>query len=363
MDDPSTGNNLTTESPSLRRLLDQLGRGQLPAGARGDMRAPSTDPRTPRIGCLGRGSADVRTVVSGAELDALHNEALDAGTYPLRLVEGFYFSETIDPQLAGDGYRGWVERCLSRILEESGGTGTIPVERLDALGRSIQAIDRDFVARSLLGRPLDAVHAVHGPNEEHPYSKITLCRTAIKVRIREREVPLLYEKYLVSYSYLDAGGVRRCTVTPIHSHPFNHEVSYFLSAGSGTRVVEHEFEVVADVSRLTDLAATNGMRHPPFTPEADPRAFHVRETATHEIVPGTSSVVVLDHFPRDARLVESGALLSADGLYRPHRVDVTDDPTVGTLYYAINNYWSPTGRVYMFELAKKAAPWRHSTWT
>ena len=49
----------------------------------------------------------------------------------------------------------------------------------------------------------DELHSVYGPNEDHPYSKITLLRTTVPIKIGSEVVPMYFEKFLVVYSYYD----------------------------------------------------------------------------------------------------------------------------------------------------------------
>src|SRR5262249_40383184 len=108
-------------------------------------------------------------------------------------------------------------------------------------GKELQGFDADF-ATIRIGEPFDPIHDLAGPNSQHPYAKIAICRSAFSVRLAPQKiVDFLYEKFLVCYNYLDSGGTLRPTITPVHSHPLNFETVYFLNADNTSKVMEAEY--------------------------------------------------------------------------------------------------------------------------
>jgi len=192
---------------------------------------------------------------------------------------------------------------------------------------------------------------------------MTLCRTTFPVRIRDRIHAFFYEKYLVSYSYWD-GERARCTVTPLHSHPWNHEVVYFARSGRDAHVVEEEYRVMEraggevllpDGQFRRDLLRADGSLN------LDAIALQRVRASTIHLTPGEP--LVLDHFESDFRLATADAILHTDGFFRPHRVSVIPDSAgAETRYFAINNYWGALGRVLVYGDDGGISTWSHTSW-
>jgi hypothetical protein len=51
----------------------------------------------------------------------------------------------------------------------------------------------------------------------------------------------------------------------------------------------------------------------------------------------------------------------ADGLYRPHKMTVVDDPETPTRFFALDNYFGARARVLVYG-AGGASLWRHGEW-
>jgi hypothetical protein len=232
---------------------------------------------------------------------------------------------------------------------------------VNTLGRAIQEIDADF-ARHRIGAPLDQLHSCHGTDRIHPYRKMTLCRVGLFLRLPDSIVPFLFEKFLVSYSYWDAGK-RRSTVTPIHSHPWNHEVVYFAATGPRAYVVEEEF-LVCDEHNQPVIGPNGEINSSSFSAEGALHLDHVKlQKLDEHRLAATNQPQLLDAFDGDARLQAPRLLSFTEGLFRPHRVRVVDDPQAETYYFAINNYWSPTGRVLVYRDDGTTSTWSHNAWS
>ena len=293
-------------------------------------------------------------------MGALHNDKnLPASTYPLSALKGEFFSEAmsaVNPEAAA--YRDLSTRSIDLLLAEVR-DGALPFKSLMACGPRIQALDADFAAE-LFGRDLDSLHSCMGPNREHPYAKITVLRTSIPVSLGPRIVSFYFEKFLVCYSYLDEGGVRRSTVTPIHSHPLNFETVYFSSFGRASRVVEQEYRL--QTSAGVPVVGEDEGLDPSFLDAA--RSGDLALTAApgpKSVIPATETPTKLPPFLSERALTDPSLIELTDGLFRPHRVTVIDDPNVETRYFALDNYFGPTARVLLFDEGRPSL-WRHDEW-
>ena len=308
------------------------------------------------LSCNVDGSFDA--VTNAEDLAILHNEPKrERSAYPLLLARGEYFSE-VSPEDEPDYAR--LIRDSLFVLSSNTLSGILPFESLESVGRKIQTIDSSF-AVPRIGQAPDRIHCLHGVDQLHPYRKITLARTSVPVRIGDGIIPFLYEKFLVSYSFWNCG--QRCpTITPIHSHPLNYEVVYFVSHGPTTYVVEEEFEVV-DQSGLP-LVDEAGRLNPSLIEGADIRfdSLTVRATGKSTLMP-RSEPIPLDPFDADLRLDRANIIRWTDGFFRPHRVTVHEGPGDETLYYAFNNYFGPTGRVFIYSSTGSIEPWSHGAWS
>lgn len=302
--------------------------------------------------------------LSSAGMMVLHNEYMDAGSYPLSLNSGLFFSEALSPgNDHADQYLRLVTRSLDLVSEALDSRGRLAFEHINEVGRRIQHLDAEF-ARRKINQPEDQLHCCYGPNPAHPYSKIALCRTTVPVVVADRTVPFLFEKFLISYSYFDEYGKRRSTVTPVHSHPLNFETVYFTSYGPGSLATEQEFRFIFDNDRL--LIGEDGRLNPAFVRQA--RGEHLGSLTlvpaeVYEIRAG-SKPVMLPAFDADSVLGKAELIDITDGLFRPHQVTIHDDPSYGqkTLYYALDNYLGPKGRVLLFAGDGRVNLWSYSDW-
>lgn len=290
----------------------------------------------------------------------LHNEAgLDAAAYPVRACHGLFFSEALDAaNPAAEDYLRLIAQTIE-ILVEAGANGPMSLAELIDCGRRVQHLDAAFAdARSEL--PLDALHSCSGPDPTHPYAKITLCRTTIPIQISEQVMWFFFEKFLVSYSYLDEG-VRRSTNTPIHSHPLNFETVYFRSFGPGARVTEQEYRLInREGVPLIDGEGAIDERFFGAAAAGVP-AVRVEPGPKSDITPGAKAIR-LEPFDMEVALRARDRFVRlSDGLFRPHRVTVRDDPETPTRYYALDNYVGPLGRVLLYG-PDGASVWRHDDW-
>ncbi|MCX6585802.1 MAG: hypothetical protein NTX13_04380 [Acidobacteria bacterium] len=296
------------------------------------------------------------------DIKNLHNEgALGAEHYPLRSEDGLFFTESLgglNPQF--DKYQRLVLDSISTLRKR--GTAPLSISELEACGAEIQMLDTMF-ASELIGRPLDALHRCVGPDPSHPYSKITVCRTTFPVEIGGEILRFYFEKFLVSYSYLDSDGTRRSTTTPIHSHPMNFETVYFTSHGSTSCVLEQEFELLTDTGEpliTADGSLDEGFVRrvatvPGLRPQATPGAIS-------KIWP-SSGPIRLTAFDSETVLKSRRDLIEiTDGLFRPHQVTVIDDPDAETRYFALDNYFGPVGRVLLYDPDGTVNVWSHDAW-
>jgi len=296
-------------------------------------------------------------------LSVLHNEIADSRGYPLQLNDHLFFSEALCPgSINAPFYFRWVTDSLQAIDEALTSAGHLPFEDIDGLGKRVQLIDAEMI-RELLQNPIDPLHLCFGQSPEHPYRKITLCRVGIAVQVGPTITQFMFEKFLVVYSYRDLLGQRRSTRTPIHSHPLNHEVTYFLSGNSSSQVIEEEFAIKD--AHSNPLILDNGSFNPVIREQIDREHLDnvkIEHIATYERGFATEPII-LEEFPYDLRLGVSDFVSWSDGFFRPHRVTVLDGSADGdeTLYYAINNYWTPTGRVYVYD-HNCVSTWNYTKW-
>ncbi|MFN8392886.1 MAG: hypothetical protein U0136_21515 [Bdellovibrionota bacterium] len=320
---------------------------------------------TPTICSLSGGQIEVPLEASQSALDILHNETLGYVEYPLSLTKGLFFSEVLGaPFPEAAEYEQWVRACLREIVAGQDEDGFVQFDQIDTIGRRIQQLDAQFAAERIR-KELDSVHTYWGPSRAHPYRKMTLCRTTFPISHRDTIYNFFFEKFLVVYSYLDEQGERVPTVTPIHGHPFNHEVVYFARFGNGSRVVEQEFEVCDSEGRA--LVRTDGSLNPKLFDETGalvPSRLRVT-LAAETTLAGTPQPIALEPFGTELAMRDPELLLHTDGLFRPHQVTVHEDRSSGeeTLYYAVNNYWGPYGRVWVFDEAGEASEWSHHSWS
>jgi hypothetical protein len=290
-------------------------------------------------------------------LELLNNEAAQPSQYPLELRNGEYFSEVSGMQ--DSDYGDWVRQCLFALDSETN-QGVLAFSAIESVGRAIQRIDCHAISKRIRRAP-DRLHQLQGIDRDHPYRKVTLARTTFPVHLNGVLIPFFYEKYLVNYSYNDSG-IRRPTVTPIHSHPLNFEVVYFLSAGPATSVTEEWFEAVDTQGQ--PLVDECGMLNPYLV---EGGALHLDRISVRpvgcSILRATVQPVPLNPFASDLLLNQAKVIRWTDGFFRPHRVSIQDDPDVGTLYYAINNYFGPTGRVFLYEPDGRIVQWSHRAWS
>jgi hypothetical protein len=296
-------------------------------------------------------------------LKFLHNERPGINSYPLSVNDGLFFSEAVGPKNdQADAYHDLVSKTLSLIGGKLGTGGAMNFECLDRVGVEIQKLDAAF-ARTKINQPQDRMHRCYGPSPQHPYSKITLCRTVVPISLGGDVVPFIYEKFLVAYSYLD-GDVRLTTTTPLHSHPLNFETVYFTSYGQNSFVTEQEFHIVGKNGR--PLISEEGAVDAELLSDIVFNQFNditLRRGETHYIYPAEEPTVLLPFDP-DASLADAGLIRHTDGLFRPHQVTVHDDQDQPgeTLYYAIDNYFGPVGRVLIYNADGKPNLWSHDDW-
>jgi hypothetical protein len=265
--------------------------------------------------------------------------------YPLRLANGEYFSEALGSGNAlAHEYEALIANSLDALATFSE-DAVISLDTLSECGQVMQEHDRAF-ATSRINQPHDALHRRLGPNAKHPYAMITVCRTAFPIRIRDQIVYFYFEKFFVSYSYLDAAGCRRSTVTPVHSHPINFETGYFTVFGTKSRVVEQEFTLTtgsgAPLIRSDGSLSTEGILALSASGLPELRAI----PATKTVMSPAASAFALPTFASDRALLAAlDGVVQLDGLFRTHQVTVVDDPGVGSHYFALDNYFGPFGRV------------------
>lgn len=317
----------------------------------------------PAICTIAGGRDRCELSLSPAALRVLHNEQPGAHPYPLDINDGLFFSESVGPRNEqADAYHKLVSESLMLIRRSLDAGGTLTFECLDIVGSEVQQLDAAF-ARAKINRPQDQLHQCYGPSSRHPYSKITLCRTVIPVRLGDSTVPFIYEKFLVAYSYL-CGGRRKSTVTPLHTHPLNFETVYFTSYGPNSLVTEQEFRIVGGDGRA--LVGEDGTVNADLlhrVGRGDFAGVIFRPGPLHRIRP-SEEPSTLRPFGPDESLASAGIIKYTDGLFRPHKVTVHDDKQADreTLYYAIDNYFGPVGKVILYN--EEAAPnlWSHDDW-
>jgi hypothetical protein len=300
--------------------------------------------------------------ITQEEIGFLHNEnGGGAHEYPLRLREGLYFSETMTGAPASVSlYLEHVNKSLA-VLADAGAARPMSFDELINSGRRLQQMDAAFAA-AMIDAPLDAIHRCVGPDPSHPYSKITVCRTTFPVQIGSSIIWFFFEKFLVAYGYLDERGIRQSTVTPVHSHPLNFETVYFVSSGPKSRVTEREYELQTPDGAAIILP--NGDLHPQFLTAMRAGAAYPLKARlkTEDSFGPAPNPRILDPFESEQQLRAHRDLISlTDGLFRPHEVIVTDDPVAGTSYFALDNYFGPTGRVFLFKDGEISV-WQHADW-
>jgi hypothetical protein len=293
----------------------------------------------------------------------LHNEIPLLSDYPLQLADQHFFSEVLSHRnTSASVYFDWIVGSLNLIRGAISDGHCMHFENILQVGKNIQLLDAKII-NLIMNGTIDDIHLCFGSDLEHPYRKITLCRVGFPVWLGNAVINFMFEKFLVIYSYRDKNGKRQSTRTPIHSHPLNHEVTYFLSGGTGSTVIEEEFTVVDEDGAA--LILKNGSFNPKIKAQLDkaqPPAICVRHAATHNRA-FSGVPMILDEFESDRLLACSEKIILSDGFFRPHRVTVIDDTHSKneTLYYAINNYWTPTGRVYVYG-DNTVKTWNHADW-
>jgi hypothetical protein len=309
------------------------------------------------------GVSDCRGTEAPAEqLPVLHNEGgRPAASYPMKLSEGSYFSEVVGPMNdRAAAYHTLVSDCMDTIRKRMVG-GVISFADLCVAGQEMQELD-DAFARQIISTGLDAIHRCCGPDRQHPYAKITIARSAFPVNLSENIVWFYFEKFLVSYCYLDMDNKSRSTKTPVHSHPLNFETVYFTSYGTGAAVHEREYHVVDhDGVRLVDDA---GNVHPDLLARLmsnDSSAWRVLPGEVH-VIEASPTPIRLPPFEEErAMFGHEAALVAFDGLYRPHQVSVIDSVERPTRYFALDNYFGPTCRVFIYNDGDIDL-WSHNKW-
>lgn len=338
--------------------------------AHGGIRRPSwptkwkmPEPRSfvlaPSVGCRFSGKVDSVPTSARSTYD---NDIHRASDYPLTVSRsgGKYFSEVIGEENPGRSqYRALCEESLGVLADFMRNDGVLPFVALSAVGARLQDIDAGF-ARSRVGEPLDAVHSLGGPDATHPYGKIIICRTSFPVLMPDGErAAFLFEKFLVSYFYTDSQGKRRPTITPIHSHPINFETVYFVESDSNSKVVEQEF--ILGFDDCGPVVLPDGRVSPEFINRAVAGKVSLTLTAADATTFGPDTPVrKLQPFAIDSVLPTFPQLLGVlDGYFRPHQVSVYGDRTS---YFALDNYFSPTGNVILFGESGRSI-WTRAPWT
>lgn len=297
----------------------------------------------PSIGTSNRGIFSLDGVGAALKKLILNPSNFEPGRYPLSVVNGTYFSDVIGHE-GRSHYLDWVSGTM-KLLADAG--EPLSLGAITELGQKIAESDREFAQRLIDAGTVDDIHRWYGPNPQHPYRKITVCRTGISIDLGKEVRQGLYEKFLVVYSYLGSDGKRRSTITPIHSHPYNQEVVYFLRYGENAEVVEEHF-IVDPIPSSESLA----------------RGENVNIKATNvERRSGKKTAEVLSNLEADEACWLPEIMVKNDAVFRTHRVSVHDnDKFTPTLYYAINNYWSLSGKVYLFEEQGDASRWDYFEW-
>lgn len=332
----------------------------LPAPSAGDLMPDAgAGVLAPTIGC--RFSGKTHPVLP-SERRGYDNELHRASEYPLTISRtgGEYFSEVIGEENPGRRqYRALCEESLGVLAGFMRNDGVLPFEALTEVGTRLQEIDALF-AGSRVGKPLDSVHSLGGPDAAHPYGKIILCRTSFPILMPDGErTVFLFEKFLVSYFYTDSEGRRQPTITPIHSHPINFETVYFVESDSNSRVVEREF--VLGFDECGPVVLPDGRVSPEFINRAVAGSVSLTLTAAEATTFGPDAPVrKLQPFAIDSVLPTFPQLLGVlDGYFRPHQVSVYGDRTS---YFALDNYFSPTGNVILFGESGRSI-WTRDPWT
>lgn len=298
----------------------------------------------PLIGTLNRGIYSLDGLSVALKELILNPSNFEPGCYPLNVANGTYFSDVIGHE-GSSHYLDWVSSTM-KLLADAGETLTLSA--ITELGKKIVELDRDFAQRLIDTGTVDDIHRCYGPNPQHPYRKITVCRTGISIDLGKELRQGLYEKFLVVYSYLDGNGQRCSTITPLHSHPYNQEVVYFLRYSENTEVIEEHFIVDPIPSSESFARGEN---------------FNIKATNV-ERRKGKKTAEILSNLETDEACWSPEILVKNDALFRIHRVSVCDnDKAKPTLYYAINNYWSLSGKVYLLEEQGPASRWDYFEWS
>jgi hypothetical protein len=298
------------------------------------------------------------------QLDILYNEVgRGAGHYPLELADGRYFSEALgEANPEASQYEELINRSLELISAHTR-LRRLSIDTLYEVGQALQQLDRDFGARKI-GRTLDSLHSCMGTDADHPYAKVTICRTAFPVEISGRLIPFFYEKFLVAYSYLDELGRRRSTLTPAHSHPINFETGYFTHFGPGSCVIEQEFDLTD--ARGERIIGDDHNVTADFSSSLDWNAMELlrAQPAAKTVITPQENPTILPPFASEGALkADRDKVIRFDGLFRAHRVEVIDDPKAETRYFALDNYFGPACRVLVFDDAGHVRKWQHHEWT
>ena len=131
-----------------------------------------------------------------------------------------------------------------------------------------------------------------------------------------------------------------------------------LSYGKQTRVEEQEYDYWHNNKRI-NISTKEGKK---YFSKLKPNEISLRNSRLNIIKP-TNNPLFLSPFDSEVFLNSEDILKHSDGFFRPHKVIVIDDPIKETLYYAVNNYWSPTGTVYLFnEDGSMKETWNNDEW-
>jgi hypothetical protein len=293
----------------------------------------------------------------------LHNEGgHPAQHYPLSIAKELFFSEGLAVMnAAADDYQKLAIASI-KVVAKKMRNGVLPFSVFEEVGNEIQTLDAKF-AKTRINKPLDHLHKCMGPDPAHPYSKTTILRTSFPVDTGGKIINFYFEKFLVSYSYLNHNGHRCSTVTPIHSHPLNFETIYFTAYGSASHALEQEFYLTLETGEM--LVQNDGSLHPKFVKDIlCQKATNIRLKSgpTESLTAGPEPIILQPFDSENAFKSHSELITATDGLFRPHRVTVVDDPEKETRYFALDNYFGPTGRVFLYDDDGQAKLWSHAAW-
>tara|TARA_R110002049_G_scaffold124814_3_gene280366 strand:- start:11117 stop:12151 length:1035 start_codon:yes stop_codon:yes gene_type:complete len=296
-----------------------------------------------------------------------------ASKYPLKIEDGLILTEALGASNPRSNfYKNWIFNSLEplrHLLDLH--PGGVLFEDLPEIGSKIQEIDADWVRDNVFFNELDPLHHCYGPDDSHPYRKITLCRSTFPLFVAGKKRRAFIEKFLVVYSYWSyknsIEGQRTLTVTPLHSHPMNFEVTYFANYDNSSCVEEEEFIICLDDGKNCRPVIQSGDLDKAAISKAGIRRDKLRAIPhQREIwIPAQSDempIRILQDFDNDKLLAQPEIIGYTDSLFRPHKVTVSGDVDK-THYFAINNYISLTGEVYLYkDDGRLDECWNHDTW-